>query len=155
MMYKEPQILIANGVNLDLLGKRKKEHYGNKSLKEIEGFLALEKKKLANISGFPDCHLFWHQTNDEKTYIELLNSKFDAAILNPGAWTHTSLALADRLEALEIIFVETHLSQINTRETIRRKSLITPYAKGTVCGFQENSYSMALFSLLKILSLSR
>lgn len=138
-----PRILVASGVNLDLLGQREPEIYGTMTLQDIEARVRDAIGERANLSFF--------QTNNEAAYLTRLGEGFDGAVLNPGAWTHTSLALADRLKALRLPFVEIHLSNTQARETFRQKSFAAPHAVGVVQGFGADSYVLGALGLLAFL----
>lgn len=140
------KILIANGVNLDLLGTREPEIYGVSTLSQINDWLTQEVEKIQKFFS-QTLLLQFFQSNNEHEYLETLTTKFDAFILNPGAWTHTSIALRDRLVALQVPYVEVHLSQTHAREEFRRKSYIAEHSLGTILGFGKLSYSAAVFSL--------
>ncbi len=145
-------ILIANGVNLDLLGSRPENIYGSKTLKNLEDFLEDEKIFLEKIFE-KKIHLIFFQSNNECAFLEKLSEqKWDGAVLNPAAWTHTSLALADRLEALQLKFVEVHLSQLAKRESFRHHSYSAKYALGVIYGFAFDSYALGLQALLRHIS---
>ncbi len=151
MNLPELKILIANGVNLDLLGKREPHIYGRWTIPEIESDI---KKKSYNFEEIYNkkIHLHFFQTNSEKEYLEILDQHWDGAILNPGAWTHTSLALSDRLKALDLKYVEVHLSNLMSREPIRQQSFISENALGVIMGMGHHGYSVALYSLLEFLN---
>ncbi len=137
------KILVINGPNLDLLGKREPEVYGKKTLKEIND----EIKNLAKEIG---CEVEFSQSSYEGEIVEEIgkaNGKFDGIIINPAAYTHTSIAIRDAISAVNIPTVEVHLSNIYSREDFRSKSLIAPAAKGQISGFGENSYFLALRAL--------
>lgn len=142
------RILIANGVNLDLLGTRPKQFYGERSLKDLEAFLSQAivptTKALKT-----EIQLTFFQSNDEASYLQKLGEDWHGALLNPGAWTHTSLALADRLEALQLPFVEVHLSHLAKREPWRQASYATRHSLGVVYGFGFDSYLLALHGLIR------
>lgn len=142
------QILIASGVNLDLLGKREPQIYGSDTLRDMEALLSTEWPALAKASGFTKDKLVFFQTNSEVALLEKISAPWRGVVLNPGAWTHTSLALADRLAALETKFVEVHLSQLSQREAIRQQSLTAKHALGVVYGFGIESYLLGLRGLL-------
>lgn len=144
------KILIANGVNLDLLGSRPSQHYGDQTLKDLETYLTREALVLENIFD-RKIELTFFQSNDEGKFLEQISLSWDGALMNPGAWTHTSLALADRLEALKLPFVEVHLSQLYQRESYRQQSYLSKHALGVVCGFGFASYSVGLHGLLQSL----
>lgn len=144
-MYK---ILIANGVNLDLLGKRPEEHYGQETLEDLQKKLE-EEAKIIEDQFKVKLQLSFFQTNQESAYLEKLDEAWSGALLNPGAWTHTSLALADRLEALHLKFVEVHLSQFGKRESVRQLSFFRKHAIGVVYGFGVDSYLLGLHGLIR------
>jgi 3-dehydroquinate dehydratase-2 len=148
-LKKKISILVANGVNLDLLGQREPHIYGRTSPKTLEDQLQKEANRLAIYFSFEAIALELFQTNNECSYLEKISAPYDGAILNPGAWTHTSLALGDRLAALKLSFIEVHLSNLTCRKDIRQKSFCSPYAKGIVQGLGVDSYHSALFALLK------
>lgn len=138
------KILIINGPNLNLLGRREPEIYGRLTLDDI----------IAGIrSEFPDVEIEHFQSNSESDIIDRIHScGFDRAyagiVLNAGAYTHTSLALADAISAIEAPVVEVHISNIHAREEIRHRSMIAPVCLGSICGFGAMSYSLAVRALL-------
>ena len=138
------KILILNGPSLNLLGKRNPDVYGNHTLEDIQA--ALDKKaQQINID------LIFAQSNHEGELIDTLqkNSSCDGVIFNPGAFTHTSIAIADALESIDIPTVEVHLSNIYAREEFRSHSYIAPIAIGQISGFGLSGYLAALdFCLL-------
>jgi 3-dehydroquinate dehydratase-2 len=139
------RILIINGPNLNLLGKREPEIYGTKTLADLE-------KELAH--AFPDSELHFFQSNHEGDLIDKIQEQVGAPsvrgiVLNPGAYTHTSVALLDALKALTIPVVEVHLSNIHAREEFRRHSITAQAAKGIIAGFGFESYKMAIRYLLE------
>jgi len=142
------RILIANGVNLDLLGRRESEHYGCESLPAIEKRIVEYAQQLQQI--WPQAHfdMSFYQSNDEGAFLAQLDQGWDGVVINPGAWSHTSLALADRLVALRVPFVEVHLSNLARREKFRQKSYAAPHACGVVYGFGSDSYLTGLTGLL-------
>lgn len=146
------QILIANGVNLDLLGQREPHIYGSQSLGDLERLLRAEVKNYAAALQMECPQLIFFQSNAEHVFLEELTKKWDGALINPGAWTHTSLALADRLGGLKLPFVEVHISNIYAREPIRQTSLTAPKAIGVVTGFGLQSYELGLRALLSHLN---
>ena len=134
------KILILNGPNLNLLGNREKDVYGTKSLNEIK-VLCEEKCETLKLK----CH--FSQNNNEGELINLIQdveANFDGIIINPAAFTHTSIALLDALRALSKPKVEIHLSNIYTREEYRKKSITSEGVNGLICGFGENSYILAI-----------
>ena len=134
------KIIILNGPNLNLLGEREKEKYGNITLKDIENNC----KKFA-IENNIDLSLF--QSNIEGELVEEIQearNKHHGLIINAGAYTHTSVAIHDALKILEIPIIELHITNIYNREEFRHKSLISKLATGILCGFGTNGYIMAL-----------
>ncbi len=133
------KILILNGPSLNLLGKRNPDVYGNHTLEDIQESLN-EKAQQINIE------LIFAQSNHEGELIDTLqkNSSCDGVIFNPGAFTHTSIAIADALESIDIPAVEVHLSNIYAREEFRSHSYIAPIAIGQISGFGLSGYLAAL-----------
>jgi 3-dehydroquinate dehydratase II len=146
-------ILIANGVNLDLLGKREPSIYGHKNLSELENYITNEIDKLTQALNILPPKISFYQTNSETDYLnKLSNHPYDAIIVNPGAWSHTSIALADRLVALNIPYIEVHLSNLSRREDYRKKSFLSKHAQGVIYGLGFDSYLAAIFCILKNLT---
>ena len=146
------KILIAHGVNLDLLGKREPEIYGAQTLVDINDEIEKSLIKIrTNLGVAQNVKLEFFQTNNETEYLAKLDKGWDGALLNPGAWTHTSLALADRLAGLNLKFVEIHLSSISSRESYRHNSYCSKHALGVVQGFGVQSYIFGLYALLSSL----
>ena len=143
------RILVANGPNLDLLGQRESEHYTQITLSDLEKNLVAFAKQLEiwlKISIELECYQF----NYEGDFCAKLSEKpWSGIILNPAAWTHTSLVIADRMAALKIPFVEVHLSNLSKRESFRRKSYTAPLANGVIYGLGELSYQAGLLALVK------
>ena len=134
------KILILNGPNLNLLGSREPEIYGRTSLEDIERALR---------ANFPDVEFVFRQSNHEGELIDLIqNTDAQGIVLNAGAYTHTSLALADCIAAVEVPVVEVHISNIFAREDIRRRSIIAPVCAGTISGFGPMSYALGVQALL-------
>ena len=137
-------IIIINGPNLNLLGKREPEVYGNQS---FEVFFTNLK------SEFPTINLLYYQTNIEGELIDKLQEvgfSFDGIILNAGAYTHTSIGIADAIKAITTPVVEVHISNTFSRETFRHQSYISPVAKGIIIGFGLDSYRLALQWFLSV-----
>lgn len=149
MNRKKPVILIANGVNLDLLGTREPHIYGHETLKDLEHQITSESERICQMPGLDGCQLEFIQTNHEGQFLDALKPTYDGIIINPGAWTHTSLALGDRLKGLGIPYVEVHLSRVSSRESFRQISYISDGALGVISGFGFDSYHSALYVLLK------
>jgi 3-dehydroquinate dehydratase-2 len=133
------RILIINGPNLDILGKREPEVYGSTTLWDIENTL---KEK------FPKAKLEFFQSNSEGSIIDALHKGLDGSIdgvvLNPGAFTHYSYAIRDAVAALKVPVIEVHLSNIHAREEFRRESVIAPVCKGVIAGFGARGYELAV-----------
>ena len=144
------RILVANGVNLDLLGTREPETYGRASLEDLQRGLESRAKDLGSFVGL-DFTLSFFQTNDEAELLQKISEAWDGILINPGAWTHTSLALADRFLGWGVPYVEVHISNISAREEIRKKSLTAGAARGVCYGMGLLSYETGLFALVNIL----
>lgn len=135
-------IAVINGPNLNLLGRRQPHIYGNQSFEAYWPNLE---------ATFPTCNLTYFQSNSEGALIdELHRVGFDVAgiVINAGAYTHTSLALADAIAAIDAPVVEVHLSNIFAREPIRQQSLIAAQCKGSISGFGMQSYKLGIQALI-------
>jgi 3-dehydroquinate dehydratase-2 len=143
------RILIASGVNLDLLGKREPEIYGYETLTDMQG-LVRKNFKQADLDGCYEAHvkLSFFQTNDEAKFLAELSKSYDGAVINAGAWTHTSLAIADRLAGLGLKFVEVHVSDLSRRESFRQQSFMAVHAIEVISGLGISGYWRALEVLL-------
>ena len=138
------RISVLNGPNLNLLGQREPEVYGRTTMSEIEAMV----REAAH--GY-DAHIDWFQTNHEGALVDAvqaLKGRADGALINAAALTHSSLALRDALLAVQVPFVELHLSNIFAREPARRHSMIADLALGMVTGFGPQSYLLALQALV-------
>lgn len=134
------KILVINGPNLNLLGTREKDVYGAVTLDEIVSMIKAEAATL-------DLDVEFIQSNHEGIIIDNIHgakSRYDVIIINPGAYTHYSIAIRDAIKAVEIPAVEVHLSNIHAREEFRNKSVIAPVCVGQISGFGANSYIMAI-----------
>lgn len=134
------KILILEGPNLNLLGTRKPEIYGDKSLSDNHMYLE-------NIAKELECSLSFKQSNHEGTLIDAIHEAkctYDYIVINAGAYTHTSIAIRDAIEAVEMPCIEVHISNIYAREEFRHKSLLAPVCVGQICGFGYLGYEMAL-----------
>ncbi len=134
------KILIINGPNLNLLGTREPEVYGSESFESY--FETLENQ-------FSKMQLTYYQSNIEGELISKLQEvgfTYDGIIINAGAYTHTSIGIADAIKAINTPVVEVHISNTFSRETFRHQSFISPYAKGVIIGFGLKSYELALKS---------
>ncbi len=132
------KIVIINGPNLNLLGKRETEIYGTDSFDEY-----LEKIK----SLYPDTEIKYAQSNSEGAIIDTLQNEgfsCDGIILNAGAYTHTSVAIADAIASIPSRVIEVHISNVYTREDFRHKSFLAPRCIGVIAGFGLDSYRMAI-----------
>jgi 3-dehydroquinate dehydratase-2 len=136
-----PSVLILNGPNLNLLGHREPELYGRETLQDIE-------QQLRVIADHHGLSAEFFQSNAEHELIDRIHAAFHAAtdfiIINPGAFTHTSIALRDALLGTKIPFIEVHLSNIHARESFRRHSYLSDIARGVICGFGAQGYELAL-----------
>jgi 3-dehydroquinate dehydratase-2 len=134
------KILIINGPNLNLLGKRNTSVYGNQSFEDF--FQA----KIAPLKGVEINHV---QSNVEGELVNFLHeTDADAIIINAGAYTHTSVAIRDAIEAIQKPVVEVHISNITKRESFRHESLISPVVVGCIFGFGLDSYLLAIHYLM-------
>lgn len=135
------KILALHGPNLNLLGAREPEIYGGETLADINSGLAEQ----ATAAGH---ELAWYQSNAEHELIgrihQARDERTDVILFNPGAFTHTSIALRDALAAVAIPFIEVHLSNVHAREPFRRHSYLADIAVGVICGFGSDSYRLAL-----------
>ncbi len=141
------KIIIINGPNLNILGSRESSIYGNISLTQIE---ELCNKKANDLK--LDC--FFCQSNSEGELINYIHSaqkNYDGLIINPAAFTHTSVALLDALRSLDKPKIEIHLSNIYNREEYRKKSITSEGVDGLICGFGSLSYILAIEALSKII----
>ena len=137
------RILIINGPNLNLLGKREPGIYGQDS---FEGYL--EKMRAAH----PEVEISYYQSNHEGDIIDKIHEvgfgEVDGIVLNAGAYTHTSVAIHDAIKAVTTPVIEVHISNVHQREEFRHHSYISPAAKGIVVGFGLESYHLALLSFI-------
>lgn len=134
------QILLLNGPNLNMLGEREPKHYGSASLVQIED-------NLKSLAARANIKLECFQSNSEEKLIDRIHQSFqqiDFIIVNPAAFTHTSVALRDALLAVNIPFVEVHLSNVYKREAFRHHSYFSDIAKGVICGLGTKGYEYAL-----------
>ena len=140
------KILVVNGPNLNLLGKREPEVYGSQTMEDVN----LELKSV-----FPDVEIGSYQSNIEGELINELQSadgNFDGVILNAGGYTHTSVAIRDAISGIEVPVVEVHMSNIAAREEFRHNSLITAVCVGSIAGFGKHSYALAIDALRNYLN---
>ena len=137
------KIIVINGPNLNLLGKREPQTYGNKSFEDYT-------KEL--IEEFTELELSIYQSNVEGEIINKLQEtgfSLDGIVLNAGGYTHTSVAIADAIAAIKTPVVEVHISNVYAREEYRHQSIMAKHCKGVIAGFGLESYKMAITSFLK------
>ena len=140
-------LLLVNGPNLNLVGKREPSIYGSKTLENIQ-------EDLLTLASELDAKLKFFQSNSEGEMIDCIQNSvgsIDGILINAGAYTHTSIALRDALLGVGIPYVEVHLSNIYSREEFRHKSFLSDKALGLVCGFGANSYQLALEGIVSYL----
>ena len=141
------KILIINGPNLNLLGNREDDIYGKDSLDKIKSDcekIGIEKK----------LEIIFFQSNNEGEIIDKIhevNDKFDGLIINPAAFTHSSIAILDSLRAISKPKIEIHLSNIYSREEYRKKSITSEGVHGLICGFGGNSYLLGIEAICKLI----
>ncbi|MGJ8745028.1 type II 3-dehydroquinate dehydratase [Polaribacter sp.] len=136
------KLLILNGPNLNLLGKREPEIYGSET---FEDYFETLQKKYNNIS------LEYFQSNSEGKIIDKLHQigfTYDGVVLNAGAYTHTSVAIADAISGITTPVVEVHISNVHKRESFRHHSYLSPVCKGVILGFGLKSYNLGIESFL-------
>lgn len=145
-MKKEIKVLIIHGPNLNLLGRREKNIYGTKSLKAIN-------KDIESLAVELGINVKTVQFNSEGEILNAIQKDdYDLLIINPAAYTHTSIAIRDAIAAVEKPAIEVHISNIHKREEFRRKSFISEVAVGQISGFGHESYLLALRAAKSILS---
>ncbi len=136
------KLLVLNGPNLNLLGKREPEIYGSTT---FDQYFEILKDKFSNVE------LLYFQSNIEGEMIDKLHEvgfSYDGVILNAGAYTHTSVAISDAIKGIETPVIEVHISNVYAREEFRHKSYLAKNAKGVICGFGLLSYDLAIQSFL-------
>ena len=139
------RVLIINGPNLNLLGVREPGIYGNSSM---ESYLETLREAYRN-----SCEIEYFQSNHEGDIIDKLhqegfNQQLDGIILNAGAYTHTSLAIADAISAIQVPVIEVHISNVHSREEVRHHSMISGVCRGVIAGFGMNSYRLAIEAIM-------
>ena len=141
------KILIVNGPNLNLLGQREDKIYGKNTLEDIEKNCTIKGKEL-------NLEINFFQSNNEGEIINKLHeveNLFDGLIINPAAFTHSSIAILDSLRAISKPKIEVHLSNIYSREEYRKKSITSEGVHGLICGFSGNSYTLAIEAISKLI----
>ena len=144
------KILIINGPNLNLLGTRETDIYGNETIEKIKDD-CIEKGKEIGIQ------IDFRQTNSEGEIINWLhevNKEFDGLIINPAGYTHTSISILDSLKSINKPKIEIHLSNIYSREEYRKKSITGEAMHGLICGFGKNSYMLAITAINNLLKVN-
>lgn len=141
------RVLILNGPNLNMLGIREPATYGSGTLADIEASCVSEAKALGLTV---ECRQSNHE-GELVTWIQQALGKSDAIVINPGAYSHTSIAIPDALRAVALPVVEVHLSNIYTREAFRHHSYVSPVATGVICGLGAAGYRLALRALAETL----
>ncbi|TDQ41659.1 type II 3-dehydroquinate dehydratase [Aureibacillus halotolerans] len=139
----ENTILLLNGPNLNLLGKREPTIYGSQTLTEIEG-------QFVEIGSSHGLQVVCAQSNSEGALIDALHAHFSCKgiVLNAGALTHYSIAIRDAIASIEAPVIEVHMSNIHARESFRHTSVIAPVCRGQISGFGSKSYELALLAFL-------
>jgi 3-dehydroquinate dehydratase-2 len=141
------KILVIHGPNINLTGWREPEIYGDVTFAEIQNNIGKIGKELGLV-----CENF--QSNHEGEIIDRIHAArgiYDGIIINPGAYTHYSYAIHDAIAAVQIETVEVHMSNIFDREAFRQHSVVAPACNGSICGFGENSYYLALYAMQRLL----
>lgn len=138
-------LLVMNGPNLNLLGMREPGIYGSQTLADIQ-------RDLTDLATQFNCQLTFFQSNAEHALVERVHQAYfdqvEFILINPGAYTHTSIALRDAFAATRLPFIEVHLSNVHAREPFRRHSYLSDIARGVICGFGAFGYQMALRAAL-------
>ncbi len=150
-MARSPRVLILNGPNLNLLGTREPEIYGATTLADIE---ASCQERAGELGLEVDCR----QSNSEGQLVDWIQEsreRHEAIIINPGAYSHTSIAILDALQAAGLPVIEVHLSNIHQREAFRHWSYVSQAATGVICGFGADGYGLALDAAARLLNAGR
>lgn len=151
MKNPRAKVLVINGPNLSLLGKRQPQIYGNYTLQDICN-------EMLKVAEAENIHLDFFQSDSEGeivTKIGQAKDSYDFIIINPAGYTHTSVAIRDAIEAVAIPCIEVHLSNIYKREEFRHRSLIAGVCLGQIAGFGKDSYILAVMAISRILQSSK
>jgi 3-dehydroquinate dehydratase-2 len=143
------KLLVINGPNLNLLGQREKLNYGALTLSDIEKIVKSE---------YPNHTFTFFQSNHEGEIIDQIQSateNYDGLIINPGGYSHTSVAIRDALEVAKLPKIEVHLSNISARDDFRHRSITAPMTNGYLSGFKEKGYLAAIYLIEKISNYSK
>ena len=147
-----PKLLFLNGPNLNLLWKREPEIYGNFSLSELEDTLTNKVSQMG-------CEVSWYQSNAEAELVDKIHSSvtngIDFVVINPGAFTHTSIAIRDAFLGTAMPFIEVHISNVYSREAFRHKSYLSDVAVGVISGVGVIGYELGAIAALNWLSVKR
>ena len=138
-------LLLLNGPNLNRLGKREPEIYGQETLTDIE----MRLKKMATVKGMT---LHTKQSNHEGTLIDWIHDAegtYEGIVFNPGAYTHTSIAIRDAISSVSVPVIEVHLSNVHKREAFRHHSMLAPVCLGQIVGLGSKGYELALLYLIE------
>lgn len=141
------KILFLNGPNLNLLGSREPDKYGTLTLADIQKEVISEAEKIG-------VEIDFYQSNIEGELVDKIQSAkgvFDGIVINPAAYTHTSVAIRDAVLATQIPTIEIHISNVHAREEFRKHSMIAPVCLGQITGFQSNSYKLGLIAMVDYL----
>ncbi len=147
-MALRPRTLVLNGPNLNMLGSREPEIYGRTTLAEIEALCQAAGERL-------ELEVDFRQSNSEADLVDWIQEakgKAAGIVINAAAFTHTSVAILDALKLAELPVIELHLSNPMTREPFRRRSYVTPVARGLICGFGPQGYVLALEAMAHLLA---
>jgi 3-dehydroquinate dehydratase-2 len=148
MNLRGKRILVLHGPNLQLLGKREPAIYGSTTLDEVNAALRARAEAVG-------VELTAYQSNHEGELVDIIGEHFrrvDGILINPAAYTHTSVAIRDALAAVGVPVIEIHLSNVAARESFRHHSYVAPIAVGVIAGFGVSSYTLALEAMLDLLS---
>ena len=146
-MTDQPEIMIVNGPNLNMLGTREPHIYGRESLADVEA-MCTERAAILGVA------IDFRQSNFEGELVTMIQSARGAAagiIINPAGYTHTSVAILDALRLAELPVIELHLSNPHTREDFRHRSYVSATARGIICGFGSHGYVLAVDAMARVI----